>query len=258
MSRKKLKRTILNLLVLVCIGVVAYYSYQFYTKYKTYHHADEVAEEIQEIVNPEQEPEESWTPSAATYTDMKAINEDYFGWLLFDSSLISEPILQGYSNDTYLRRDIYGNYDVFGSIFIDAENVREDANYVIYGHSWTGHKNNTQKFSQLQNMTEQAFYEANQTFKIYYQDHADSYQIVSCYIWRVDSEDYRFNQLRFDTKEQQIAWLQEALQKSEIQSDYEIDYDSDIQIVTMQTCVDDWSTLRYVVTAVKTGTEPLQ
>ena len=46
------------------------------------------------------------------------------------------PILHGDSNEEYLHTDLYGDYNINGSIFVNADNSRDwsDPNTIIYGH----------------------------------------------------------------------------------------------------------------------------
>ncbi len=254
---KKIKGKLLTGLMLVCMCSVAFFSFQLYQQYKMLHQSKDTLKKIEKVVQTEAPKDEKWHPTSETFSQMKDINPDYVGWLLFDSELISEPILQGESDTTYLRTDIYGNYDIWGSVFMDSQNTPEDANLLILGHAWTENKQDTTKFSPLQNMTEQAFYDANASFKIYYADHVDSYQIVSCFIGDTADEAFRFDQLRFSSDEEKNSWFSQVINKSSINPE-KYNLTQDARFCTLQTCVDDWSTLRYVIVGLLTDTSEIQ
>lgn len=66
---------------------------------------------------------------------MLAINPDYKGWLTVYGTTATGAVVQGETNDTYLRTDIYGEYSVPGTLFLD-ESTDTDlrGNMIIYGH----------------------------------------------------------------------------------------------------------------------------
>lgn len=66
---------------------------------------------------------------------MLDVNPDYAGWLTVYGTDIDGAVVQGESNNTYLRTDIYGQYSVSGTLFLDntVDNTA-DGNVIIYGH----------------------------------------------------------------------------------------------------------------------------
>lgn len=76
----------------------------------------------------------------------KEINPDVVGWITIPGTSINNPIVQAHSDDPdyYLFHDVYRNYNLFGSIYIDADNEEEgfnSLNTVILGHSIQGMPN---------------------------------------------------------------------------------------------------------------------
>ena len=51
-------------------------------------------------------------------------NKDVVGWIKMDSGA-DYPILHGDSNEEYLHTDLYGDYNINGSIFVNADNSRD-------------------------------------------------------------------------------------------------------------------------------------
>lgn len=68
--------------------------------------------------------------------ELKKINQDVIGWISIDGTGIDYPLLQGESNQEYLTKNLYGDYSLAGSIFLDATNSSKflDDYSVIYGH----------------------------------------------------------------------------------------------------------------------------
>lgn len=92
-------------------------------------------------------------------------NPDTKGWIKLKGTNINYPILQGATNDTYLRRMFDGKYNPKGSIFIDyrVENPFQDFMTIVYGHNM---KDNTM-FSHLMEYEKQDFYKKHPTMQIY-------------------------------------------------------------------------------------------
>lgn len=68
------------------------------------------------------------------------VNPDIIGWVSVPGTSIDHPIVQAHPDDPgyYLNHDIYGSWNPFGSIYLDAECLAEgldSRNSVIGGHS---------------------------------------------------------------------------------------------------------------------------
>lgn len=253
-----MRNKILNILTVICIAVLAVSGWKIgdflYQKYKSEKSGNEI-KEVAKKSAATSEPSEPgrWVPTKATFEDLHARNSDYVGWLLWDSDLISEPLLQGVSNNSYIRSNFDGQYDIWGSIFVDSNASLDADNIPIYGHSLTGVKSDRTKFSQLQNMTDQGFCDANSTFKIYWEDHISSYKIFSTMLIDTSTDDWAYQQTAFGSDESKLEWIKAAEDRSAVSSNVKpTEHD---KFVTFQTCHDDYSAVRYVIVAVQTGTE---
>ena len=72
------------------------------------------------------------------FADVYALNQDLVGWVNIKGLEISYPILQGATDDTYLRHNFNKEYSVYGAPFLSSKNRVKaplDENSVIYGHS---------------------------------------------------------------------------------------------------------------------------
>lgn len=96
-------------------------------------------------------------PITVDFEALCAANSDVAGWLYCEGTGISYPVLQGPTNDTYLRRDTARNYSNAGSIFIEAQNrpAFADSNTVIYGHNMA----DGSMFAPLSQWQDQAFFD---------------------------------------------------------------------------------------------------
>ena len=253
----KLKKILINTGILVCLLVMAFCGYKIYDFYADMNKSQKKVKEIQKIVKDTGTEENTrWVPTKDTFNELHSKNSDYVGYLLWDSDLISEPILQGVTNQTYLRANFDGSYDVWGSIFLESGVPLDADNLMIYGHSLAGAKYDTNKFSQLQNMTNQDFYEQNKSFKIYWENSIDSYEIISADCFDTDADEWDYTQSSFINEADKQEWINQTLAHTAITSN--LSATTDDKFVTFQTCSDDYSANRYIVVAKRTASESYQ
>lgn len=91
---------------------------------------------------------------------MLAVNPDYKGWLTVYGTTATGPVVQGETNDTYLRTDIYGEHSIPGTLFLDEVcDTRRHGNLIIYGHKM----NDGTMFGSLDKFKDPEFFDENGT-----------------------------------------------------------------------------------------------
>lgn len=91
---------------------------------------------------------------------MLDINSDYKGWLTIYGTQISEPVVQGETNETYLRTNINGEHAEAGTLFLDeTTDLTQDGNLIIYGHKM----NDGTMFGTLDKFEDEEFLDNNGT-----------------------------------------------------------------------------------------------
>lgn len=109
-----------------------------------------------------------WKPVAAVeeglnnseqFAELRKINPEVRGWITMESTGIDFPILQGQNNMSYINRDIFGNFSLAGSIFLDSRNDPsfENGYSVLYGH----HMADGNMFGDLDKYKEEPFFREN-------------------------------------------------------------------------------------------------
>ena len=63
--------------------------------------------------------------NSESFAELLNINEDVCAWITMDNTHIDFPILQGDTNLTYISTDVYGNFALAGSIYLDSNNDPE-------------------------------------------------------------------------------------------------------------------------------------
>ena len=96
-----------------------------------------------------------------SFDELLAINEDVVGWVTLDNTNIDYPVLQGEDNLEYFNKDIFGNFSLGGSIYLDSRNDPnfEDDYSLLYGHFMERGR----MFGDLELYREERFFENNQT-----------------------------------------------------------------------------------------------
>lgn len=173
---------------------------------------------------------------------LQSINNDIIGWIKIPNTNINYPILKGETDEYYLRKDIYKNYNFSGSIFVDSSTDKEfsDDNTVIYGHNLK----NGKMFSQLTRIYNGEL-EKNVDIEIYSNNNIKRYKVISAYL---GEQDLSITQKKFSEVKQKESFIDNTISKSNIQFDYTKDYSK--KIVTLVTC-DKTGNKRIIVTGIE-------
>lgn len=194
MKKKKGFKDYFRLLLLtICVAVFVYSGYQLLNIYLQYRNIDKAYDALlEEYV------EDNDGFHIIAWDELLERNPDVIGWIQIPNTNIDYPVLQGDTNDTYLRHDIDGNYLVAGSIFVDANHSAplEEPNTIIYGHNMR----NSSMFSDLKEYINPEFVKDHPYVYIYLPDGSVSeYQIVSTQEIDAYSDIYMVNLPNLDT-----------------------------------------------------------
>jgi len=179
-------------LLLICIGVFLYGAINLIQIFLTYRDISRRSSEIQDRYTSllrvgEIEGDqllallESGIISEVLAIDWENLlnrNSDVIAWIHLPYTNISHPVLQGETNDTYLRTTIDRVHCVAGSIFMDSSNnpLFTDLNTMIHGHNM---RNNTM-FAQITTFSRGHFESIPSHVQIYLPDgRLKLYKVVS-------------------------------------------------------------------------------
>ena len=175
MSRWILKtaNALVNLVVILCLCVAgAYAVYALWDNNRIYAAASDVQADMVKIKPAVEE------DGGASFAELLTINEDVCAWVTLDNTKIDHPVLQGSTNLTYVNKDVYGNFALAGSIFLDTRNSRDftDVYSLLYGH----HMENSGMFGDLDLYKDQTFFDENTTGMLILPDRAYKLEIFAC------------------------------------------------------------------------------
>lgn len=93
------------------------------------------------------------------FGQLKAINQDITAWITLPGTAIDYPVMQGDTNYSYINTDVYGNFALAGSIFLDSRNSEDytDIYNLLYGHNMSQNR----MFSDINLYKEEKFFEEN-------------------------------------------------------------------------------------------------
>lgn len=146
--------TILNYIVILFLCIAGVYAgYALWDNSQVYAQADDVQADMLKL-----KPDiEEGRPS---FEELLAINSDVVGWITVENTNIDYPILQGETNLTYINTDIYGEFALAGSIFLDSRNdgAFNDPYSLLYGHSMASGR----MFGDIELYKDEDFFKENQ------------------------------------------------------------------------------------------------
>ncbi len=135
------------------------------------------------VVSDDVEPDNS-----QSFEELLSINSDVRGWIAMDNTKIDFPVLQGANNLTYINKDVYGNFALAGSIYLDSNNDPKLADFysLLYGH----HMSEGRMFGDLDLYKDASFFEKNSTGVMILPDKIFNLHITACLV--VDANDRWF------------------------------------------------------------------
>lgn len=194
---------------------------------------------------PTEEPEDD-----SLFGQLKAINPDVTAWITMPGTAIDYPVLQGSSNYSYLNTDVYGNFALAGSIFLDSRNdsTYQDTYSLLYGHDMSQHR----MFSDLNLYKDEEFFNENHLGLLMTPQGAHILQSLSCIVTSAGNSGlFNTDNWKHFTTEQMIQTAKEdALYVSEegfaaLQA--KIDAGEEFRIVALSTCTGEFTDARTIL-----------
>lgn len=231
-----------SLVVFLCFFVVvAYAGYALWDNSQVYAAAENVRDEMLQF-----KPQPDGEEGGPTFHELQAVNPDVCAWVTLDNTNIDHPVLQGTDNLSYINRDVYGNFSLAGSIFLDSRNdtAFADPYSLLYGH----HMENSGMFGDLDLYKDEEFFRENRTGLLMTPEGVYDLEIFSCLLVEA-SDEYIFEpeawqgdlEGAFSYVKENAMYLREEIWGS---------LDGDSRILALTTCSGEFSDARTVVLAV--------
>lgn len=170
-----------------------------------------------------------YPPLELDLASLKAMNDDFRGWLYYPALGVNYPVVQAEDNEYYLRRSFEGDYLRAGCLFMDCEASEDftDRNAFIFGHNMR----DGSMFGRFKELTEDTtICDQNPYFYIYTEDTVYTYEIFAYYQVKEDSERY----MTFTSDSSYDYYVKWAKDNSLYEKD--MDLSERNNIMTLSTC----------------------
>lgn len=241
---KGVKGALTDVFAVLMAGMVLFSGYALWSNNAVYRDTQDVYDEL--LVNKPAAVEESTPDYASAFQELKQINPDIWAWLTVDKTGIDYPVVQGEDNLYYMSRDIYGNYSLSGSIFLDSRNnAGLDEKYlVIYGH----HVDRGLMFGDLDKFLDREFFDGARDASILTEDGETEYAVLAV-IEAIDSSSEIFDPSTYsgDLTGLEGFLKEHALFTWETSMNELAEYPDSSQVVALVTCTAGQTGARLVV-----------
>lgn len=199
-------------------------------------------------LKPEITQEEPQADPSAAFDQLLKINPDVCGWISMDSTRIDFPVLQGPNNMHYINTDVYGNFSLAGSIFLDTRCDRSftDSYSLLYGHHMAGGN----MFGDLDLYKDTEFFKTNTTGRLILPDKVYNLETICCMLVNA-SDDCVFEP---ESMQHDISGLLDYAEKQAVQLSAETlrraRETESVQIIALSTCSSEFTDARTIVLAV--------
>lgn len=193
-------------------------------------------------------------PPSVDFASLQSVNPEVSGWICIPGTNVNYPILSSTEKEKYLRRDLWGNRSVAGSVFTDWRNAPDysDEHMVLYGH----HLPSDTMFTPVSNyLTDKGFYERHRT--IYVETPEYTYTLKVIGVYKVLPTETNEVSVDFPSDSEFQRLVDEKLGRTKVGGTSSDDYDRrEIgKLFTLVTCADN-GTARSVVECVPVSRYP--
>lgn len=151
--------------------MLSYGVYSLWDTYKIY--ANSFADEELLKFRPTDDGEDN-----PTLKDPKKLNPDVKAWIQVPKTNIDYPVVQGQDDMEYINKNVYGEFELSGAIFLSCLNKDDfsDPYNLVYGHNMK----NGGMFADVADFTNKEYFETHQKGKLYLTDATRKIRFFAC------------------------------------------------------------------------------
>lgn len=222
-------------MIVLAVCVLCLSGYKLITIYRSYKAADDVYSDIEKDVFTG-EADFSDNGFYWNFDKLLELCSDAVGYI-YQKGVMSYPIVQAEDNDKYLRTMMNGEYNVAGTIFVDARfpEGMEGKYSIVYGHNMY----NEGMFGTLPRYEKEEYYKEHPYFDIYIGYKHYRYYVFSAYVTPVDGFVYTYDFGEEDYKAQFDRLRAECAYETDVR-----ELTNDDHVIVLSTCVD-WHDYSY-------------
>lgn len=228
-----------RILLLTVISLMAFSAFSIWDNNQVFSEAENVQSDLLSL-KPEAE------NLSEGFEELRKIDGNICAWLTVDNTAIDYPVVQGESNLSYLNKDVYGNFSLAGSIYMDSRNHNnlKDRYTLVYGH----HMDNHLMFGDLDLFKDEEFFNLNPGAQILLSEEKHDFKLLA--VMEIpDSTEEVFEPAKWSDGFSRFGSFIEnnALNFSEEQMERLLLKPYNVQIVALVTCSDGATGNRTVV-----------
>ena len=240
--------SLVNMVVILALLLSGTYAvYALWDNSQVLTAAENVQEDMLKL-KPQVDESSEVVETGPTFDDLLAVNPDVVAWLSMDNTKIDHPILYGENNMEYINKDVYGNFALAGSIYLDTRNDRNfhDSYSLLYGH----HMADSRMFGDLDLYKDYTFFRENRKGILLTPEKAFDLEVISCMLVGA-SDVYIFDptetrndiQTLLDYVEKESLFINEDVLDRARQTE-------NLQILALTTCSSEFTDARTIVLTV--------
>lgn len=151
--------------------MLSYGMYSLWDTYKIY--ANSFADEELLKFRPTDDGEDN-----PTLKDLKKLNPDVKAWIQVPKTNIDYPVVQGQDDMEYINKNVYGEFELSGAIFLSCLNKDDfsDLYNLVYGHNMK----NGGMFADVADFTNKEYFETHQKGKLYLTEATRKIRFFAC------------------------------------------------------------------------------
>ena len=151
--------------------MLSYGMYSLWDTYKIY--ANSFADEELLKFRPTDDGEDN-----PTLKDLKKLNPDVKAWIQVPKTNIDYPVVQGQDDMEYINKNVYGEFELSGAIFLSCLNKDDfsDPYNLVYGHNMK----NGGMFADVADFPHKEYFETHQKGKLYLTDATRKIRFFAC------------------------------------------------------------------------------
>lgn len=151
--------------------MLSYGMYSLWDTYKIY--ANSFADEELLKFRPTDDGEDN-----PTLKDLKKLNPNVKAWIQVPKTNIDYPVVQGQDDMEYINKNVYGEFELSGAIFLSCLNKDDfsDPYNLVYGHNMK----NGGMFADVADFTNKEYFETHQKGKLYLTDATRKIRFFAC------------------------------------------------------------------------------
>lgn len=180
--------------------MLSYGMYSLWDTYKIY--ANSFADEELLKFRPTDDGEDN-----PTLKDLEKLNPDVKAWIQVPKTNIDYPVVQGQDDMEYINKNVYGEFELSGAIFLSCLNKDDfsDPYNLVYGHNMK----NGGMFADVADFTNKEYFETHQKGKLYLTDATRKIRFFACMkVTAADAKIYHSDGYRKENLKDLLDYIQ--------------------------------------------------